>query len=161
MSRPARTIAAPARGAAGVPPLSEPWLSLKEAYFDMQRERARVLVEVHLTPSEYLVLSRCAVTPPRASEVAREVGITPSGATDLIDRLERRHLVCRVEDPKDRRAVRIRSTPAGERLRRAAQIKLRAVLYDLHSHLTGADRSALTRGLTALTRALADRSGKR
>ena len=47
------------------------------------------------------------------SELASSLSITTSAVTGLIDRMERAGLVRRVRDPKDRRAIRVETTPKG------------------------------------------------
>lgn len=56
----------------------------------------------------------------RMTDLAREVVITKTGLTSLIDRLEARALVRRRPDQSDRRAFRVTLTADGERMFRAA-----------------------------------------
>lgn len=56
----------------------------------------------------------------RMTDLAREVVITKTGLTSLIDRLEARSLVRRRADQSDRRAFRVTLTANGERVFRAA-----------------------------------------
>jgi DNA-binding MarR family transcriptional regulator len=50
---------------------------------------------------------------PRLSDVAERLRVAPRTATEVVDALEKRGLVERVPDPDDRRATRLRTTPAG------------------------------------------------
>lgn len=121
----------------------------------MFRERWSVLLERFDLPySEFLLLDRCARSPAMASELAQAIGVTPAGITDILDRLERRHLVLRVAHPTDRRAVLVRLTPAGERVYREARTTLRTVVRELEERMTPGELQALSSGLAALTKAL-------
>ncbi|RTL63597.1 MAG: MarR family transcriptional regulator [Hyphomicrobiales bacterium] len=51
--------------------------------------------------------------PLTAGELSRRTGLTAASVTTLIDRLERKRLARRVEDPADRRRVRVAADPAG------------------------------------------------
>ncbi|MGA7923718.1 MAG: MarR family transcriptional regulator, partial [Thermoplasmata archaeon] len=135
-------------------PLEPPWPNLREAYFLLRERWSRNFEQLGLSFSDYVVLDLCARGLARASDVARAIGITAAGATDVIDRLEGRRLVRRVADPKDRRAVHIRLTAAGQRLYRAARLSNRATKKGLDDAMSVAERRALTSGLIALTRAL-------
>jgi DNA-binding MarR family transcriptional regulator len=53
----------------------------------------------------------------RVSEVAAIVGSSLPSASRLVDRLRRRGLVATQTDAADRRATRVRATPAGQELR--------------------------------------------
>jgi DNA-binding MarR family transcriptional regulator len=51
--------------------------------------------------------------PLTAGELSRRTGLTAASVTTLIDRLERKRLARRVQDPADRRRVRVAADPAG------------------------------------------------
>lgn len=53
----------------------------------------------------------------KLSELGRQAGLEPSTMTGLIDRMERDGLVCRCDDPADRRAQKIHLTEKGGRVR--------------------------------------------
>lgn len=65
-------------------------------------------------------------------EVAQVLGVGPSGATQLVDRLEQRHLVTRVRDLSDRRVYRVipteRARSLGEQFRDRARHALESML---------------------------------
>lgn len=113
-----------------------------------------MLAQLDLSFSDYEALNLCAQAPARANELARAIGLTPAGATDVIDRLEHRHLVRRISHPSDRRVVLVRLTPAGARLHREAKATVRTILRSLDAVMTPAERRALVVGLTALIRRL-------
>jgi DNA-binding MarR family transcriptional regulator len=127
--------------------VDEPWELLRETHHLLRSRWTELLERVDLSVSEYLVLELCEAGPARASEIAHRIGITPAGATDLIDRLESRDLVRRVADPADRRAARVQ-------LVHAAKSAKRSIVHSLDLAMTDSERRALSVGLSALTRAL-------
>ena len=132
----------------------EVWGPLREAYRLLRQRWATSLGRLDLSLSEYGLLELCTRAPARASEVARAIGITPAGATDVIDRLEGRQVIRRAADPEDRRAVLVRLTPRGRRLYREAKGTRRAFFEGLLAELTLEERRSLFVGLTALVRAV-------
>jgi len=145
------------RAAEGVltPPLDEPWPALKEAYLLVRRNSASPLARLGISLSDFHCLELCARSPARASALAHAVGVTPAGATDMIDRLARHHLVRRAHDPNDGRVVLVQLTPAGGRVYRDARRYEQAALRRIRSRLTKPERRALSTGLAALRRAAA------
>jgi DNA-binding MarR family transcriptional regulator len=70
--------------------------------------------------------------------------LTSGAMTNRIDRLEERKLVERVDDPNDRRALKVHLTPDGLRLvDQAIEVRFRAA-EDLASRLTEAEMNKLT-----------------
>ena len=132
----------------------ETWRDLVEAYHKLRRNRSGLLAELDLSWSEYVALQLCALAPSRASDIAEAAGITSAGATDVIDRLEARRLVRRESHPKDRRALLVELTRAGERLYTEAQSMLQKTARTFAGELTERERDALVTGLRALIRAL-------
>jgi DNA-binding MarR family transcriptional regulator len=146
---------------AAAPPIEEPWRTLRDVYPVLRQRWSDLLANYGMPFSEYRVLERCARAPAMASEIALAVGLTPAGATDLIRRLERRHLVARVRHPDDRRAVLIRLTGAGKRRRREVRAGASALVRELNAAMTPAERRALAAGLAGLSRALRGEAGRR
>lgn len=73
----------------------------------------------------------------RMTDLAREVVITKTGLTSLIDRLEKRSLVRREPDPTDRRSIRVTLSKKGERMFRAAARIHGAGIHDrVAKHMT-------------------------
>jgi DNA-binding MarR family transcriptional regulator len=54
----------------------------------------------------------------KVNELGRYAGLEPSTMTGLLDRMEKDNLVNRWDDPRDRRAHRIRLTPMGQDVRK-------------------------------------------
>lgn len=90
---------------------------------------ARSLAEVgeDVTLAQYRALVVLASRGPRGlSALAEALAVTGSTATRMCDRLVRKNLVARREEPSDRRQVRISLTPTGRRLVAVVTSKRRA-----------------------------------
>jgi DNA-binding MarR family transcriptional regulator len=131
-----------------------PWQELREANFLLRARGTRALGRFDLSVPEFVVLQLCGRGPARASEVARSLGLTAQGTTDVLDRLEKRGFVQRAPDPADRRAVQITLTRAGRRLEEEARSAKESMLRYLEHNMSRGERQALAEGLRALTRAL-------
>lgn len=98
-----------------------------------------------------LTLSQAEEGAMRASELADHMGMSRSGATRFVDRLEREGLVERRNCGSDRRGTFIALTPKGEEVFRAAgRVHLRGIDEHLGAHLTAAEMADLRRILTKL-----------
>ena len=84
------------------------------------------------------------------SECATKMTCVRSNITQLMDRLEADGLVRRVEDPKDRRAVRAAVTPLGAERQAAGAKEVARVQAALAKTLNGIDHGALQRALSAI-----------
>jgi DNA-binding MarR family transcriptional regulator len=91
--------------------------------------------------------------PVRLAELASGMGVTPSTMSLNVARLVRRSLVLRDRDPADRRALRLRLSPAGARLRAARSLLDPERVRRIVSKLTPEDRQQSVRGLEILARA--------
>jgi DNA-binding MarR family transcriptional regulator len=74
--------------------------------------------------------------PMSAGEIARHTGLATASVTNLVDRLERKGFVRRVDDPRDRRRVVVE--PVAERVAEAGRLfastrRSLARLYDDYS----------------------------
>ncbi len=93
------------------------------------------------------------VDPMSMTDLAGHMGVTVATMSLAIDRLERRTYVRRDRDPKDRRRVLLRITPAGVRLREAKSVLDPVRVEQVLGHLSPADREAALKGLDLLARA--------
>ena len=87
------------------------------------------------------------------TDLAGHMGVTVATMSLAIDRLERKGYVRRDRDPRDRRRVLLRVTPAGERLREAKSVLDPVRVEQVLANLSPADRDASLRGLDLLSRA--------
>jgi MarR family 2-MHQ and catechol resistance regulon transcriptional repressor len=89
---------------------------LAEAFGGLSARFSAQLAEYDLAPVEFEVLIRLARSPQgqlRMTDLASQTGITTSGITRVIDRLDRDRLVCRSACPTDRRSSYAVITAAG------------------------------------------------
>lgn len=79
-----------------------------------------LFVRWHLSPSQFNILNLLCdpATGRTQSELSRYLVMHRSNVTGLVDRLEKRGLVARRDDPTDRRAYCVELTPAGRKLMR-------------------------------------------
>ena len=118
----------------------------------LQRGRWReVLAPWELSPSQARAL-RVLVERDgtRVSDLAEALRIAPRSATEVADSLEARGLVARTPDPSDRRAVLLRATPAGQKLREQIEAAAAASMRTLFRRLPAEDRAELARILRRL-----------
>jgi DNA-binding MarR family transcriptional regulator len=96
-----------------------------------------------LTAAQARMLCILVERPRGMAELAGLLGIDKAGVTGLVDRVERRGLAGRTAVPGDRRALRVRLTPDGERAAVAVHDLICAELDALTAGLVPADRERL------------------
>jgi DNA-binding MarR family transcriptional regulator len=95
--------------------------------------------------------SRCGV-----SNIGDLLGVTNAAASQMIDRLVQHELIERTEDPKDRRAKRLRLTDRGRSIVRESIEVRRRWMEKLTDALTKEEQSSIINALTILTNAARD-----
>lgn len=84
-----------------------------------------------LNPTDHKTMSVLERSGPMsAGEIAKRTGLATASVTDLVDRLERKGFVRRIDDPEDRRRVLVE--PIAERIE-----ETRKRLSSLHRELSG------------------------
>ena len=99
------------------------WVALARAYRLAYRRHSRALAPHGLTVSQFDLLATLYRSPPeglRMGQISGRLLVTEGNVTGLVDRLEAAGMVERRPDPADRRAFRVRLTPAGHALAGAA-----------------------------------------
>ena len=86
----------------------------------------------------------------RLSDLAEALHIAPRSATEVADGLQERGLIERTPDPGDRRAVLLRPTAEGRRVRGEIGAARAADSAELFARLSPTDRATLARLLRAL-----------
>lgn len=86
----------------------------------------------------------------RLKDLAERLRIAPRSATEVVDQLEAKGLVCRTPDPTDRRATLIVATAAGAQLFADIQAERRGKSSEYFSRLNVHDRAELARILGLL-----------
>ncbi|HEY2438603.1 MAG TPA: MarR family transcriptional regulator [Solirubrobacteraceae bacterium] len=132
-------------------------------------QRASELSHIFLTRSsvcvsrtEVGVLRRLSVGPRRISELAADERVTQPAITLLVNRLEERGWVRRAADPRDRRAVLVGLTPAGEKALARLRAEYRSLLHEEMEGLDDHEVETLARAvqiLDGLIEQLTDRPG--
>jgi DNA-binding MarR family transcriptional regulator len=117
-----------------------------------QRRRWRnVLAPWELSPHQARALTVVAERDGvRLSDLAETLRIAPRSATEVADALQERGLVERTPDPGDRRAVILRATGEGRRIRDRIDAARAADSAELYGRLPTADRADLARILRSL-----------
>jgi DNA-binding MarR family transcriptional regulator len=87
--------------------------------------------------------------PQRMSDLAQALGVTPSTAGRMCDRLVRKDLARRQRERADRRAVRVRITPAGRRVLDEATMRRRELIAGVLGVLPAGEQHAVARALRA------------
>jgi DNA-binding MarR family transcriptional regulator len=87
----------------------------------------------------------------RLSDLAESLRIAPRSATEVADGLQDRGLIERTPDPGDRRAVILRPTGEGRRIRGEIGAARAADSSELFARLSPEDRATLARILRSLT----------
>jgi DNA-binding MarR family transcriptional regulator len=113
-------------------------------------ERAAILIVRHLSdraalnPTALLTLSTLEREGPvRVTTLAAAAGISQPAMTGMVQRLERKGLVTRVDDPEDARVALVGLSDAGRVLRRDQQRERRDRLAVLLAGLPAEDEAAL------------------
>jgi DNA-binding MarR family transcriptional regulator len=110
---------------------------------------------------QFRVLTLIATSPERASALAEKAAVSRPSLTGVLDGLETRGWVRRVEVSGDRRGVGLEVTRDGRVALRAAERSVAHHLADVLAELPEAERAATVQGLEALGRALTLRATAR
>jgi len=104
--------------------------------------------EHQVTPSQLVALRYLSLNESSLmSDVAEGLGISFPAATKTVDRLVRKGLATRTQDPRDRRVVRIRLTDEGKALVNQIYKERARRFTAVLEQLDPADRDALHRGM--------------
>ncbi|MEU6770800.1 MarR family transcriptional regulator [Streptomyces sp. NPDC046759] len=116
--------------------------------------RALASVDVPLTlPQLRSLVALHTCGPIKLAAMAATLGVTPSTALRMAERLEAQGLIDRRVNPDNRREVVLRLTPAGEELVGRVLSHRRAEIRILVERLPARERAGLLPALTALTAA--------
>ncbi|WP_163507430.1 MarR family winged helix-turn-helix transcriptional regulator [Fodinicola acaciae] len=116
------------------------------------RSVAEVDADVTLTQYRALVVL-ASRGPQRVSALASELGVAPSTATRLIERLVRADLVDRTAPPGDRRSLVVSLRPEGQALVRQVLEQRRVAVRKLVAAMPAEQRSGATEALRAFAAA--------
>lgn len=113
------------------------------------RMEAELLAAGHeLNFSQYITLKHLAEGTASVTDLAHVAQLNPGAMTRLLDKLEQRGIIARVDDPTDRRALRIHLTEAGMAIWNDINHCGQRVRDLATRGMSEADRDTLTRLLT-------------
>lgn len=118
----------------------------------IKAKMAAALSDLDLAPDRYQVLGLLAAADGgkmSLSDLSRAVLIHPATTTYTVDTLEKRGLIKRQSDPKDRRGVLAQITPAGRELVRKATKRLEGIDWGM-GEIADDDAAAVARVLSRL-----------
>jgi len=108
--------------------------------------------EMPVTLPQLMLLNlTCLHGPCRLTTLAEKIEVKPSAVTVMVDRLEKRGLVRRVQDPDDRRAVRVEITEEGRDVLDKARELRNEVLGGFMNRLDPEEARLLADSLERLT----------
>jgi MarR family 2-MHQ and catechol resistance regulon transcriptional repressor len=120
------------------------WLVLWKVTRTLEARAEASIASLGMCRSDFGVLEALLHKGPLAvHELGAKVLLTSGSITTAIDRLERRGLVARGSDPRDRRARIIRLTPAGRKTIGGAFAEHERAMEQAVSHLGSKDRATL------------------
>ena len=121
--------------------------------------RSVAVAPVPVTLPQHRVLVLLAANGPQAvGTLAQQLGVNPSNATRVCDRLQRLDLVRRSRSESDGRAVHVAITPAGRRLVDAVTTHRRREVAAVLRELSPDQVDSVVAALTAFTRAAHERA---
>ncbi|WP_051303106.1 MarR family winged helix-turn-helix transcriptional regulator [Comamonas composti] len=124
---------------------------LRRAHAAALRDLDQKLARMQLTTAMHGALEILSHNPTVAQGVlAQGLGLTRSSMVPLVDKLVERGLVERVRLPEDRRAVMIKLTPEGRKLRTKLRRMVQEHEAQLHAALQGCDIDQFTQALQRL-----------
>jgi len=110
-----------------------------------------------MTLAQFRVLTLIASSPERASRIAERAAVTKPSLTGLLDGLEAKGWVRRVDVKGDKRGVRLEVTARGRAAQHAAERAMSERLGEVLAVLPADERARVVDGLGCLTKALSER----
>lgn len=114
----------------------------------------------HANPEDRVFLFRIIAIvlhseiPPAMGELSAQLGIPLSSVTRMVDGLVRARFAERVDDPNDRRVVRLRMTSRGQAFAEASVSFLRGRIQQLLDHFSADEQAQLLHLITKLVESL-------
>ena len=125
--------------------------NIKRAFSAIQMDLARSLRPFELRMMTFSALSIIAARPNiRLSHLAEALSVERPNLVVIVDELESRALILRVQTPEDRRAYALTITLKGRRLLDRATLAVAGHEARMLAGVTAADRAALLRALGAI-----------
>jgi len=137
------------------------WLVLWRAYEAVRQRAEEHIASLEICLSDFAVLELLLHKGPTpVNRIGARVGLTSGSITTAVDRLERRGLVERRNDPGDRRTRVVHLTDAGRRMIACAFADHEKAMEEAAAGLTAAEREQLIELLKKLGLHAAGKSSK-
>jgi DNA-binding MarR family transcriptional regulator len=138
--------------AAEEPPFRWGMIYLLARIFYAMRQRTEDALKPHnLTPMQFTIISTLGRRQGLSSaELSRRFSVTPQTMGEMIGNLERRSLVARVQDPANRRALKLNLTQEGERLLRLCETAMHDVEAAMFEDMSPREFEALRARMISL-----------
>ena len=120
----------------------------------------RGLTDVQVSPGHIQVLIALARGPRSVGQLAEELGVSPSAATQLVDKLAEHGMVDRHNDPADRRVVLVDYVEGMHEVARRIVDDRRRPLEAAMSRMTDDEALAFVKGLRLLAESFAAAAGE-
>ncbi len=133
------------RKAPAAPPEKWGMIYLLARIFYVMRQRSEDSLRPHnLTPMQFTILHSLKSWDGLSSaELSRRFGVTPQTMGEMIGNLERRALIARVQDPANRRALKLSLTDAGGRALDICESAMQGVEAEMFEDMSSRDLEAL------------------
>ena len=141
---------------------NETYNAVMSAYKTMRSSIALELSSEGLTPPQFSVLrviAKHGAMP--LNRISREMLVTPPNITGVVDRLESKHLVKRVANEEDRRAIMIELTFEGRRLQESVTKRYNEFMSEVLAEFTHTEQITLRRLLLKLEQEIARKKRSR
>lgn len=125
--------------------------SLRYIAHILKQKGREILNHYGITPPQFVALQWLLEEGDMTiGELSNKMYLACSTTTDLVDRMEKKELVIRVKDSKDRRVVRIHLLSEGERIIEDVIKKRQQYLQDLLKNFTEEEIDILEKSLSKL-----------
>ncbi len=122
--------------------------------------RRGVATDVQVSPGHIQVLIALTRGPRSVGQLAEELGVSPSAATQLVDKLAEHGMVDRHHDPADRRVVLVDYVAGMHEVAGRIVGDRRRPLHDAMSRMTDGEVLAFVKGLRLLAESLGAAKGE-
>jgi DNA-binding MarR family transcriptional regulator len=124
---------------------------LARIFYAMRQRTEDALRPHNLTPMQFTILNSLKTWDGLSSaELSRRFRVTPQTMGEMIGNLERRSLVIRVQDPSNRRALKLSLTRTGDQLLDTCESAMQAVEAEMFADMSPRDLDALRGRMIAL-----------
>jgi DNA-binding MarR family transcriptional regulator len=124
---------------------------LARIFYAMRQKSEDALRPYNLTPMQFTILDSLKRWNGLSSaELSRRFRVTPQTMGEMIGNLERRALIARVQDPANRRALRLSLTCAGEQLLASCATEMHAIEAKMFEQMSHRDIEGLKSRLRTL-----------